>query len=522
MTPPKPQPSPPPTKRWPPSNPLMLFRALSRHLPLALLALAVLLTAFAYGGVVGKYQVFPYRIIADGVKTARATLDIAFSREKELEEWRWKISFNRRDGHYAGFSDVPREAAAASRIAFVSADNLDNRVLWTGGQFQFLELCPDAGCLAVEYDRQGKVARVWPYRPDELEQAAKTEMVDAGEFPYELVPGFSFSEDVKVHGVSLYSNGDLLAVLSHRAGSAFPYGAGVARINPDGHPVWFRRDYSHHWPHLTDSEVALVPGMRVSNRPVSFTLGKETVGLDCHTGKPYRDAVYIIDPEGQLLRSIDLAKALQESPFASVLRKTNDGCNPLHLNFVHEVGRDAGGMPDIEPGDLVVSMRRLDAFAILDGEQGHIKRLVRGTFLGQHSVRHVRAATFVMFDNGTDQGFKPPGVLGPSRILTIDLATGQERTIFPNERTPEDLHHFSSKIGKVDVSPDRKRAIISYGLNGIAVEVRLSDGEVLNVFRSLHDVAAVERFPEKRHSNAAIFRTLGIGYVERYESGGQQ
>lgn len=76
MTPPKPKPFPPPARRWPPSNPLMLFRALSRHLPLALLAVALLLTAFAYGGVVGKYQVFPYRIIADGAKTAWALRDV--------------------------------------------------------------------------------------------------------------------------------------------------------------------------------------------------------------------------------------------------------------------------------------------------------------------------------------------------------------------------------------------------------------------------------------------------------------
>lgn len=509
-----------PAKRWKIANLLILLRGIARHSPLALLLVAALLTSFSYGGLVGKYQLFPYRIIADGVKTARATLGIAFSSENKPEDWRWKISFDRRDGQYAGLANVPRETAAASRIAFVSGNKLDDRVLWTGGKFQFLELCPDNGCLAVEYDRQGKAARVWPYRPDELEQAARAET--GGGFPYELVPGFSFSEDVKVFGVSLYPNGDLLAVLAHRAGSSFPHGAGVARINPDGYPVWFRRDYSHHWPHLTDNEVALVPGMQVDNRPVSFTLGKETVRLDCHTGKSYRDAVYIIDGGGRLLRSIDLVKALQESSFAPMLRETNDGCDPLHLNFVHELGYDAGGATDIEPGDLVVSMRNLDAFAILDREQGRIKRLVRGTFLGQHSVRHIGAATFVMFDNGTERGLTPPGVVGASRLLTIDLATGQERTIFPNDRTPETLHHFSSKIGKVDVSPDRKRAIISYGFTGIAVEVRLSDGEVLNVFRSLHDVAAVERFPEERHSNAAIFRTLGIGYVERYESRGQQ
>ena len=41
-----------------------------------------------------------------------------------------------------------------------------------------------------------------------------------------------------------------------------------------------------------------------------------------------------------------------------------------------------------------------------------------------------------MFDNrGTD------GVYGPSRLLMIDIANGQETTVFPNSSTPAKYLH---------------------------------------------------------------------------------
>ena len=134
--------------------------------------------------------------------------------------------------------------------------------------------------------------------------------------------------------------------------------------------------------------------------------------------------------------------ALVSSKFASVLLNTSDACDPLHLNFIHQLGDDAGGAQGIAPGDLVVSLRSLSAFAILDGETGRLKRLVRGGFLQQHSVQHLEGSTFLMFDNlGHDY------VGGPSRLLMVDISDGRETTIFPNDATPEALRGLFSKNG---------------------------------------------------------------------------
>ena len=373
--------------------------------------------------------------------------------------------------------------------------------------------CPDGGCLAVEYTATGQVAHAYPLRFNELEQAADAASSD--EFPYELSPAFSFARDTRVLGMSRYENGDLLVVFTYEY--AFPsFAAGVARIDRAGHPVWFRRDYSHHWPHLDDDGVALVPGLLIGSESISFERAQRTITLECRTSRPYLDTVGMIDGNGRLLKRLNLLNALRASPFAHVMLSISEHksypatlCDPLHLNSIRQLRADAGGTWGLAPGDLVASLRNLSAFAILDGETGRVKRLVRGSFFYQHSVQHLTGATFLMFDNwGGD------GAYGPSRLLMIDLADGRETTLFPNDQTPEPLRNlFNHGQGAIDISPDRQRAMVVFTHEGMAVEVRLADGTVLNVFHSLHDVSSLEQFPEELKHRAAVFATGGLYYI---------
>ena len=72
-----------------------------------------------------------------------------------------------------------------------------------------------------------------------------------------------------------------------------------------------------------------------------------------------------------------------------------------------------------------------------------------------HGVRHLEQARFLLFDN-----LGAAGAGGPSRLLMIDLATGAETTLFPNDGTPEHLRDwFTVEAGQFDVSADRRRAL---------------------------------------------------------------
>ena len=294
---------------------------LRHRLPQLLLVLALMLAAFAYGGLSLHYELFPYPLIADGIKTLQTLRELRFTRKD--------------DGLFVRFADVPPERVASNRFEFVAGDALSGPVLWQGGRYQFLEYCPDGGCLAVEFTATGQVAHAYPFRNDELEQAANAAQSD--EFPYELSPAFSFTKDFYVKAMSRYANGDLLVVFYQDA--AFPYSAGIARIDRAGHPVWFRRDYSHHWPHIEEDGVALVPGALVGSEPISFEGGprRGTITLKCRTGRPYLDAIRMIDGNGRILKRISLIDALHNSPFVHLLQSTlgPDGrreafCDPLH------------------------------------------------------------------------------------------------------------------------------------------------------------------------------------------------
>ncbi len=463
-------------------------RRILERTPLALFLLALAAGLIAYGIAIERHGVFPGSILSDAEKTVRTTVE----------------SLQREDtGEFLEFADTPLDDFLARRIEIVAGDSLGDGVLILGGRHQFRELCPEHGCLAVAVAPSGEIAHAWPFRPNAIHAA---NVADEDEYPYEL-NNFSSERDMTPFGMEQYPNGDLLVTFLLR--NAHPYAGGVARIDRDGHPVWFRRDYSHHWPYLMEDGTALVPSFSISNDPLEleFPGVTERVNRHCQT-RTLLTAVNVVNGDGKLLDRIPVVDALLGSPWRGVLYRTTNPCDPLHLNGIDRVRDDPGLPGGIEAGDIVLSLRNVNAFAILGKDDRRLKRLVRGTFYQQHGVHHLEGSRFLLFDN---LGGDATG--GPSRLLMVDLATGAETTIFPNARTPETLRRlFSIAGGMVAISPDRLRALVAFREAGMAVEVRLADGETLALFRSLHDVSALDQFPAERADRAALFWLEGLDY----------
>ena len=466
-----------------------------RRAPVLLFVGALMLAAFTGGLYVARYKVFPYALLSSARKTFVATVEVNLR----------VPSHSRRR-----FADVPPDQAAARRFEFMGSDHLTDPIVVPGWRGLFREYCPDhVGCLAVEYAGRGEVRQAWPYRPDELEKWLEKEEFTA-DFPYERAIGFSFLDHARIEGVSKYANGDLLVVFQFKY--SYPHGGGLARIDRTGKPVWYRPDYSHHRPHLTDGEAALVPGWR-RGRPIDTELvpGRDDLRIRMSCPQWFDELVNVIDPAGRLLRDTSVFDAILQSPYASLLLHA-DPCDPTHVNSVHRLGEDAAGA-DLEPGDLVVSMRNMSAFALLDRETHRLKHMVRGGFMMQHSVLHFEGSRFLLLDN--QGGRTADGALGVSRLLMVDAASGQETTIFPNYRTPGHLRElYTSQRGGLAVSPDRRRALVTFTQQGKAVEVRIADGAVLVVFDSLHDVSHSERFPEERATRAFRVPLREVRYVD--------
>lgn len=463
------------------------LRPLLERLPLALFCLSVAVLLIGLGMAIERYRLFPRSILSDAQTTAGATLDALGTGPG----WR-----------FLGFSDTALDDIHGRRVAFIEGGALSDAMLLAGGHYHFRDFCPEHGCLAVAVAPSGEVVHAWPFLANAIPAA---NIADEDDYPYEL-NNFSNERDTRVIGIEQYANGDLL--VTFHLENAFPYGGGVARIGHDGQPRWYRRAHNHHWPRLVDGGIAYVPAFTIGEGAYALQTGGRPVIYRCD-GKHYRTAVDVIDGDGALLEQIPVFDILQASGRDIFLAPPPRPCDPIHLNSVDIVGESADGSGGVLPGDLVLSLRDSSAFAILDGETRALKHLVRGTFFKQHDVTHLAGTTFLMFDNrGVTQ---EPHF---SRLLMIDIATGVETIVFPNERTPDALRGLYTQTGgSIAISSDGTRVIIAFTGEGLAVELRLSDGAVLSVVRSLHDVSELDPFSAERLERAAIFRLTTADYL---------
>lgn len=408
--------------------------------------------------------------------------------------WRSISSRPTRGGRF--MRDVPASEAAAQRIRLL-APTLAGSVLMVGGRYMFVDRCPGfVGCVALEYDRYGRFVHAYPFRPEAYEAAMLADgLIESTES--ERAIGFDFAEDVDVFSVDRYANGDLVVVLRSRL--AFPSALGIARIDRDGRPRWFRPDNSHHWPTVTHgrlrgagagvADAVVVPGRRVR---AGVTPGRRLSLSERRSGRRpclehLEDHLNVVDGAGALLWQASVAEALRRSRHAAVVNYSHSLCDVLHLNSV-EVLATPG--PHGLAGDFLVSLRDLGALAVLDGRDASLKRIWRGSFYGQHGARVLdgpAGPTFLLFDNwGGERGY------APGRLLALDPRTGSERTIYPNAASPAMARQIGSDVrGGVSIAPDGSRAIVHSFEAGQAVEVDLASGEATAVFEALADVSAV-------------------------------
>lgn len=245
------------------------------RLALFLIAVAAALGTFFAGMHIHQVRVFPYQLLATAHKTlivnavnagiwdvggpdfrpAQCAPSPSDSQPAKADTQVGRLS---KDLNLRRLLCPVRKDAAAARVEFVVGTGLTDPILVKGEFGTFLDHCPGpAGCLAVEYARSGVIARVWPFRPEKIAQA---NIVSESDYPYEHPVGWSMARNVPHFNVSLFPGGDLLVMF--RCVDNHPTACGVARISPDGEPRWYRKDYSHHYPHVVDEDLALVPGSR--------------------------------------------------------------------------------------------------------------------------------------------------------------------------------------------------------------------------------------------------------------------
>ena len=403
------------------------------------------------------------------------------------------------DDTFLRFSKFNLADVRRQRIVAVGPEKYSEDLIFTGGPYSFREYCPKHGCLAVELGRDGRLVHAYPLR---YEGFITHRTVD---LPY--AEGMnSLKNQLVAQGIAKLDNGDLIVVM--KSLMSYPWGGGVARVRPDGEVVWFRRDYTHHWPTILDSKEIAVTSLRDEKSPLVVPITSAYhVAVPCRDQYYKNDIIRILGVDGSVREEFSVVDALIRSPFRAILVRTFDGCDPTHLNFVQYVGRDLAAHIGVSPTDFLVSMRHVSGFGIIDHKTHNFIRFYVGNFALQHAVQPFKDCKVIMVDNwGTD------GISGPSRLLSYDLCTHTEETIFPK---PADRGRrvFTFSSGTISLSHDRLRAIVTFSEAGLGYEVDLSTGRILSYLRNLQDLRSARSLSEERLTKAGVLDSQGIYYA---------
>ena len=467
-------------------------RFVARYLPIALMAWGAGLALFIAGFLVGDLHLPSYNQLSE----ARVAVTIA-----------WRKLLNPDRLPFPGpWSDVPAGDVQKHRVVSHEPVDDDSAFLITGGEAQFLEYCPEHGCAAVILKRDGTLLHAYPYRPEEL---TTKRIVD---LPYGEVM-HDHSKDTAIFGLAPLADGDL--IVTYDFIGATPYAGGIARMDRDGHLRWYRKDYTGHWPAITPDNEILDIGHTIGAQRIRITFEKGAPQSFTCAGGIITDVIRVADLDGNVKEEIPVLDALMKSGYRSrLLNKIRpltfdvEECDPTHTNSVVLVGTElAARLNGVAPNDLLVSLRNVSALAIIGRTDHAVKYLFTGSFIFQHSAQIVPGGNIVLFDN---LGGSPEA--GPSRVLLFDPVTGEEKTIFPNKKSPEDVETFSRVVGNINVSNDGSRAIVSIYARGKAYEIRLADGAVLTTFDHLHDVSSLPQFADSP-KKVRYFLQTGLYYV---------
>jgi hypothetical protein len=349
-----------------------------RLLRISAAVLAVMAGGAAYGFLVHARQIFPYEL----VKRARHG-------QRETTHSPYGLHAKRAPGSLSPLEMVQQLANLPYLQGYRPATpsgviRINDRVLAQDGLNFFTS---SHAPVATLMDMDGSIVKTWT--------------ADSGT----ALPGFVLDAKHRRHksflrDAELLPDGGIVAMFDE---------IGIVRLDSSSRVLWAWRGRVHH-DLFVDEEGNTWAILR--EKRVVPALKREAPVLE--------DFVVELSPEGKQLRRISLIECFQRSPYATMLLNIPPRRQDIfHTNSVVVLdGTLASRGPAFRRGNLLVSIKRLNAVAVVDPDAGQVVWALRGQWYGQHSAKLSAASHLLLFDN--------LGTMRPaSRALEVDPFTQQ-------------------------------------------------------------------------------------------------
>lgn len=284
----------------------------------------------------------------------------------------------------------------------------------------------------------------------------------------------------------LLPNGEVLAIFE---------GLGIVKLDRHSNVVWASANGAHH-----DLDLLSDGGIYVLTREAHIVPWYDTE-------RPIlEDFVALLDSRGEEQSRFSLLEAFEHSEFRSVWR--DSGSRPgrqgdvFHTNSLEVLdGRVAARDPAFAEGNLLVSMLKLDAIAIVDPRRRTVVWARTGIFRRQHDPTILSNGNLLLFDN--------VGLGERSRVLELDPLS--LATVWDYEGS--DASPFYSEQLGASQRLSNGNTLITESDGGRAFEVT-PGGEIVWEFHNPHrtgdDGELVARLSEVRRLPA----DLSIDWIE--------
>ena len=303
----------------------------------------------------------------------------------------------------------------------------------------------------------------------------------------------------------LYQNGDLLTIVAEETEESdtaqvydFAY---LLKMDKDSNIIWQINDFVHHEFEINDAgKIFVIASKIIDDYPIVNQTNK--------TKPQFVDFVIKeIDSEtGQILRVISVTDAIKNSkyqPFLATSRfqgfelpDSSKVFDILHVNDLIYVEKNMANLvPFLEEGDLIVSVKGLDAIAVLRPKINSIVWMTKGPWIHQHHIELTDVGKLRIFNNVNhyvmdDKKEQFARHQERSSIIDYDLMTHETKIIY-NDVAKRSLQSWSQSLhqeiddGFIFTFTDKGR-IINTDFEGnilwelSAIKDRLDDKQVLH------------------------------------------